>query len=164
MTPVLAAVVKNTRTATEKTDFNKIMENTNSDKTQDLLKNIQKFSPKKLKMLDDIGILYNQTEIDKASLLFSELIFIAKSICGLKSVLLNRPQTEESKKNLIKEYQANMNLVSKKIMSILEHAGFDTKISFKEKYFGTDEKSLHNFIELIDDLGVCKDYFNSLQK
>jgi len=132
-------------------------------KTQDLLKEIQKFSGKKLRRINDIGILYNQTEIEKEGLLFTDLIFTAKSICGLKSVLLNKPQTEESKKKLIIEYQSNLNLVSKKVMSILDHANFDTKESFKNKYFSTDDKSLHNLIELIDDLGVCKDYFNSLK-
>jgi hypothetical protein len=139
------------------------MENTISEKTQELLREIQKFSSKKLKRISDIGILINQTERDKAGLLFSDLIFTAKSICGLKSVMLNKPQTEESKKTLVREYQTNMNLVSKKIITILENSSFDTKTDFKEKYFSTDDKSLHNLIELIDDLGVCKDYFNSLK-
>jgi hypothetical protein len=134
-----------------------------SKKTEELISEIEKFSESKLKCMNDIGILIELSEINKSSILFSDVMFTAKFICGLKSVLLKKTNTAEVKKNLLKEYRTNLDIIIKKIKSILETSDEGIKDMFEKKYFGNDEISLHNLIDIIDELGICKNYYNSIR-
>lgn len=132
-----------------------------SDETRNLLKIINDFSSKKIKNTFEISALIEAGTLPDGKKKFEELIFTSKYVNGLKSVLSNRSITgDQYIENMFNEFNVNL----QKVIGLLKEVitGFDKNISaqFENKYFLLDQESIINSMELIEDLSLCKEFFN----
>lgn len=132
-----------------------------SDETRNLLKIINDFSSKKIKNTFEISALIEAGTLPDGKKKFEELIFTSKYVNGLKSVLSNRSITgDQYIENMFNEFNVNL----QKVIGLLKEVitGFDKNISaqFENKYFLLDQESIINTMELIEDLSLCKEFFN----
>lgn len=132
-----------------------------SDETRNLLKIINDFSSKKIKNTFEISALIEAGTLPYGKKKFEELIFTSKYVNGLKSVLSNRSITgDQYIENMFNEFNVNLQKVIGMLKEVI--TGFDKNISaqFENKYFLLDQESIINTMELIEDLSLCKEFFN----
>lgn len=132
-----------------------------SDETRNLLKIINDFSSKKIKNTFEISALIEAGTLPDGKKKFEELIFTSKYVNGLKSVLSNRSITgDQYIENMFNEFNVNLQKVIGMLKEVI--TGFDKNISaqFENKYFLLDQESIINTMELIEDLSLCKEFFN----
>lgn len=132
-----------------------------SDETRNLLKIINDFSSKKIKNTFEISALIEAGTLPDGKKKFEELIFTSKYVNGLKSVLSNRSITgDQYIENMFNEFNVNLQKVIGMLKEVI--TGFDKNISaqFENKYFLLDQESIINSMELIEDLSLCKEFFN----
>jgi len=93
---------------------------------------------------------------------FKELIFTAKYVNGLKKVLADRTiNNDKYMEKMFEEFNKNMQKVIDLIRKIVECTAEIEKKYFNEKYFLMNHESLVNTMGLIEDLSLCKEYFNN---
>ncbi len=130
-----------------------------SDKTVDLIFKINEFSGKRVKNVFEVSFLIESalsSEIKRKE--FEDLIFTAKYVNGLKSVLSNRIITgNEYMEKMFDEFNKNF----QKFLDQLKVMTFESmNKQYTGKYFALDQQSINNSMELIEDLSLCKTYFN----
>ena len=93
---------------------------------------------------------------------FKDLIFTGKYVSGLKKVLAGRTiNNDKYIEKMFEEFNQNLQKVIDLMKNIIEDTGEPEKKFFNEKYFLMNHKSIVNTMELIEDLSLCKEYFNN---
>ncbi|MFW9951195.1 MAG: hypothetical protein ACFFKA_13835 [Candidatus Thorarchaeota archaeon] len=131
-----------------------------SRETTDLLNNIDIHSISGIKNKVDVSLII-ELKFNSDRQYFDDIIFDAKYIKGLTTILMDKERTEVNAK-LSEEYKKSIIEFRAKLIELAEKV-LDTELKFIKDYFGTDIDSLNNLIDLIGDLAECKKYFNYLK-
>lgn len=128
---------------------------------KDLVIKISEHSESNIKNLFEVTTLLEISKAEEMNGLFRQLIFSAKYVNGLKSILANRAiNKDQYMEKIFGEFNTNI----QKFISILDVMTAQSKESvrkfFNDKYFLMNQESMTNTMELIEDLTVCKEYFN----
>lgn len=130
-----------------------------SDKTSDLILDINGFSDRKIINIFEVSYLIESALTSPSKKKdFDELIFTAKYVNGLKGVLSNRIITgDEYMEKIFDEFNKNL----QKFINLLKQITFENMSRhFNDRYFILDQESIKNSMELIEDLSLCKEYLN----
>jgi len=130
-----------------------------SDKTKILLEEIEKHSGEKITHFDTVGVLIDLSE-DNNGKLFNDLIFSAKYLKGLSTILNKEIDSDTTRMNLTKEFQDNLALFINQISDLIDSGNIEIKQNFQNKYFEPKPEILFNLFALINDLTLVKNYFN----
>ncbi len=130
-----------------------------SDNTKILLKEIEKHSGEKIMNFDDIGVLFDLSAENNEKI-FDDLIFTAKYLKGLSTVLNKEIDSNTTRMNLTKEFQENLAFLIKYISDIIDSGNIQIKENFQKKYFEPKPEILFNLFDLINDLTLVKNYYN----
>jgi len=131
-----------------------------SENTQKLISEIQNFSGNRLKNVNDTGLLIELSDTGNSEDPFFDVLFISKFLYGSKAILSK--ENDIDKEKLLKEFQLNLSDLKRIIKEIIEENN-EITAKFDKKYFELTQESMSNLYELISDLKICKDYFNSLK-
>ncbi|MDZ4711716.1 MAG: hypothetical protein SGI89_05255 [bacterium] len=126
-----------------------------------LVTKISDHSESNLKNLFEVTTLLEISKAEEMNGRFRQLIFSAKYVNGLKSVLGNRAiNKDQYMEKIFGEFNTNI----QKVVSILDEMTVQSKENvrkfFNDKYFLMNHESIANTMELIEDLSLCKEYFN----
>jgi len=145
-----------------------------SQKTSDLVQELDKFSGSKIKNIEDLSNLIELAEQSQKYKLFYGIQFTAKYLNGLGKILQtgavptgknengNPPQSpEEAKEKIMKEYKDNLLKLTNYLKDLLTSANENTKAEFESKYLSLSKPSLVNLTTLIYDLSWLKKFNNS---
>ena len=93
---------------------------------------------------------------------FKDLIFIAKYIKGLKSVLSNQiVNKDDFMERMFEEFNKNVQKFSGNLKNIIDCSDDKVKLHFTNKYFELKQESLVNTMELAEDLSSFKEFLNA---
>lgn len=133
-----------------------------SDTTNSLIEKINDHSQKPLKNVYEVSVIIENTKKDRNVELFKELIFTAKYVNGLKSVLSNQIiNRDDFMERMFEEFNKNIQKFSDNLKISIESSGDKIKSHFNGKYFELNHNCMINIMELIEDLSKCKEFFNS---
>lgn len=132
-----------------------------SDKTNNLIDDINSESVSPVKNLYEFSVIaetaFSKDKIDE----FKDLIFNAKYVKGLKSVLSNRTvNADDFTEKIFDEFNSSLKKFIDLLKNILNDADEKIFLHFNEKYFQLNHECIVNSLELIDDLSLCKEYLN----
>lgn len=100
---------------------------------------------------------FSKDKIDE----FKVLIFNAKYVKGLKSVLSNRiVNADDFTEKIFDEFNSSLRKFIDLLKNILNDADEKIFLHFNERYFQLNHECIVNSLELIDDLSLCKEYLN----
>ena len=126
----------------------------------ELLEELNNQSPGFLKNYNDIRVLIDKSREKSSEVSFNELMFSAKYIKGLRTVLskitINGDAYQEK---IFNEFTKNIEKFSLQIKSLLNNSG-DLLNGFEKKYFEMEHECMANLMSLIDDLSLCKEFYN----
>jgi hypothetical protein len=131
-----------------------------SEETIDLILDIKEFSGGKLKNEFELSALIEYTIFRKNIKAFEEIIFKAKFLKGLNKVMAGNIENQENKDKLLSEYTAELTSLTELINEALSDSDPVIKDSFANKYFELTPECFLNLNFLLEDLSVCKDFFN----
>ena len=131
-----------------------------SEETIDLILDIKEFSGGMLKNEFELSALIEFTHTNKADVSFKDIIFKAKFLKGLAKVMAISVESEENSGKFMSEYTTELKNLTELIQKGLQISDPIILNSFKNKYFELTPESFINMNFLIEDLSVCKDYFN----
>jgi len=131
-----------------------------SEETIDLILDIKEYSGGKLRNEFELSALIEFTINRNNQRTFNNIIFKAKFLKGLSKVLAGNIDSEENRQKLLAEYTEEFKNFAELIKDSL--SGYDPIIneSFSHKFFELTPDCLMNLNILVEDLSVCKDYFN----
>ncbi|MBV6477616.1 MAG: hypothetical protein HGGPFJEG_00355 [Ignavibacteria bacterium] len=125
-----------------------------------LLEKINVVAPELLQNYDDVKVILELCGYENSPVSFNELMFNAKYIKGLRTVLSKFPINEdEYMQKMFKEFTSNLEKFSLQLKSLLADSG-DAVTLFNKKYFELEHDCMANLMSLINDLSLCKEYFN----
>lgn len=134
-----------------------------SEKTIDLILDIKEFSGGKLKNEFELSALIEYTKTKPNKISFESIIFKAKFLKGLSKIIAVNPDSKEDTDKLLSEYTEEL----KKLTLLIRDSLTDTDSvilgMFKNKFFELTQECFLNLNLLIEDLSVCKDFFNDLK-
>ena len=131
-----------------------------SEETIDLILDIKEYSGGKLKNEFELSALIEFTINRQNNKTFDDIIFKAKFLKGLSKVLAGKIESKESRDKLFSEYTEefkNFTELIKDTLSILDPIVSE---SFMQKFFKLTPECFMNLNLLLEDLSVCKDFFN----
>jgi len=131
-----------------------------SEKTIDLILDIKEFSGGKLKNEFELSALIEYTIYKENRKIFDDIIFKAKFLKGLSKVMAGKIESQENRGKLLEEYTAELTSLTESINNAFTDSDPVIKDSFLNKYFELTPESFMNLNLLLEDLSVCKDYFN----
>ena len=132
-----------------------------SGKTEKLISDINSFSDKSIKNIYEISVLADIYISKNRKAEFMDLIFSAKYVRGLKSVLSNKTiNADNFTEKMFNEFNTNLQKVMEQLKNITDDSEVPAKKIFSDKYFQMDQSSISNTMELIEDLSLCKEFFN----
>lgn len=134
-----------------------------SEQTIDLILDIKEFSGGKLKNEFELSALIEYTKIKTNNISFDDIIFKAKFLKGLSKVIAVNTDSKENSDKLLAEYSDELKNLVILIQNSLQNSDDIIVNSFKNKFFELTPECFLNLNFLIDDLSVCKDYFNDLK-
>lgn len=145
-----------------------------SQKTQDILLELNDFSGGKIKNTSDLSYLIEIAGISQKDKLFYDIQFTAKYINGLTKVLQSnvnltpKPQTGESvadpeaaRVKIMEEYKKNAVKFTAYLKDLLADADENVRNSLEERYLQLNRTSMVNLTSLIYDLSWLKKYYNT---
>ena len=144
-----------------------------SQKTTDLVAELDKFSGSKIKNPEEISILIEIAEQSKKDRLFYDIQFTAKYLNGLGKIMQTgviatskngneNPQSpEEAKEKVMKEYRDNVQKFAKYLRELLIGADENSKKDFEDKFLTLNRNSMVNLTRLFYDLSWLKKFYNS---
>lgn len=132
-----------------------------SESSKKLIEKINDHSSRPLKNIYELTFLL-ESALKKEKLdEFKDLIFTAKYVNGLKNVLSDRIITgDEFMEKIFDEFNKNLRKFINILRSISVPSDSNTEKFFEDKYFRLDQDSVVNSMELIEDLTLCKEFFN----
>jgi hypothetical protein len=131
-----------------------------SKETNELIINLKEYSSDNIKNVEDLSWIIELTYSNNNEKEFLEIIFQGKYLKGLKNVLGKNIDDENTIVKLTDEFKSNLEKLSSKISTIIERADKELTHSFKNKYFNLTQECMTNYMTLIDDFSICKNYFN----
>jgi len=131
-----------------------------SEETIDLILDIKEFSGGKLKNEFELSALIEFTHTNKSDISFNDIIFKAKFLKGLAKVMAVSVESKENSEKFMTEYTTELKKLTELIQKGLQKSDPLILNTFKNKYFDLTPESFINMNFLIEDLSVCKDYFN----
>jgi hypothetical protein len=150
-----------------------------SQKTSDLISELDRFSGSKIKNADDLSFLIEITESSQKQKLFGDIQFTAKYLNGLTKILESnvnlstnkntgngepQPDIGESREKILQEYKANMLKLIAYLKDLLTEADGNVKGMLEEKYLALSKESMKNMTTLIYDLSWLKKFNNSKRR
>ncbi len=164
MIPVIAEAARNLKTATEES-AKKLLNNGHmeiSGEAKEILDKLNDNLPEFLKNNFEISVIIEAALRKKSNQNFNDLIFKAKYINGLKSILSNRIVTgDDFMGKIFSEFNKNLRefsaLLEKISASVKDE---NTEDHFKRKFFELDQESIVNIMSLIEDLTLIKEHLN----
>lgn len=133
-----------------------------SDNTNSLIEKINDHTQEPLKNVYEVSVIIENSIKDRNFDLFKELIFTAKYVKGLKSVLSNQIiNRDDFMERMFEEFNKNVQKFSDNLNISIDSSGDNIKSHFNRKYFELNHTCLINVMELIEDLSKCKEFFNS---
>ena len=144
-----------------------------SQKTLDIITELNDFSGSKIKNPNDIANLIELAEQSQKEELFYDIQFTAKYLNGLGKIMQSGviptskegkdgPQSsEEAKEKVMKEYRDNVKKFAAYINDLMLDADENTKSEFMDKFLALNRTSMVNLTTLIYDLSWLKKYYNS---
>lgn len=128
----------------------------------ELLHDVCKNDIAALKNTEDVKFLFQLCNDDSALISFERLIFDAKYIHGLRSVLGKFSINEDRyMEKIFGEFSSNLEKFTKHLKSISESAEKSAAADFQKKYLRLDQENMVSLMSLIDDLSVCKEHLNN---
>ncbi len=134
-----------------------------SEETIDLILDIKEFSGGKLKNEFELSALIEYTKTRPNSITFDSIIFKAKFLKGLSKVIAVNSDSKEDMEKLLSEYTEELKNLTILIQDSLIDSDAVIMSSLKNKFFELTPDCFLNLNLLIEDLSVCKDYFNDLK-
>ncbi len=134
-----------------------------SDDTIDLILEIKEFSGGKLKNEFELSALIEQTYSKHSDVSFHDIIFKAKFLKGLSRVMAVSFDSKDNADKYISEYSSELKNLTELILDVLNNSNPIILNTFKSKFFDLTPDCLLNLNMLIEDLSVCKDYFNDIK-
>lgn len=131
-----------------------------SEKTIDLILDIKEFSGGKLKNEFELSALIEFTHTNKSDISFKDIIFKAKFLKGLAKVMAVSVESKENSEKFMTEYTTELKNLTELILNALQNSDPVILNTFKNKYFELTPDCFINMNLLIEDLSVCKDYYN----
>lgn len=131
-----------------------------SEATIDLIFDLKEYSSDSIKNMEDLSRIIELTFSNNNEKEFMEIIFQGKYLKGIKNVLGKKIDDENTRIKLTDEFKSGMENLSSKISTIAEQADKELAHTFKNKYFNTTQECMTNYVSLIDDFSICKNYFN----
>ncbi len=132
-----------------------------SPKTEKLVREILSYSDKPIEHVYEITSLIETVLLNETTKEFDDLIFTAKYVNGLKKVVSGRIVNKDGyMEKMFAEFNINLQRVVDILKSIIAGSEDQIKKFFNEKYFNLNQKSMVNLMALVEDLAVCKEYFN----
>lgn len=134
-----------------------------SEDTIDLILDIKEFSGGKLKNEFELSALIEYTNTGNSDVSFRDIIFKAKFLKGLMKVISVSSVPKENSEKFMSEYTSELKNLTELILKGLNNSNPSISDSFTSKFFELTPESLMSLNLLIEDLSVCKDYFNDLK-
>ena len=131
-----------------------------SEETIDLILDIKEYSGGKLKNEFELSALIEFTINNKNKKTFDDIIFKAKFLKGMSKVMAGTIENEESREKLLAEYTEELKGLTELIKDTLSQLDPVITGSFIQKFFELTPECFMNLNLLVEDLSVCKDYFN----
>ncbi len=134
-----------------------------SVQTKELVEKINFFSDKFIKNNFEVSYLIQSASNSGKPDLFNSLIFKAKYVRGLKSILSTGNITGDKYiEKIYSEFQLNLEEFIEQLRSIVVLLPDNISVHFSEKYLLLDHNSIGNIMDLIEDLSLCKEYYNAV--
>lgn len=131
-----------------------------SKETNELIFDLMEYSSDNIKNVEDLSWIIELTYSNNNEKEFLEIIFQGKYLKGLKNVLRKKIDDENTRIKLTDEFKSNLEKLSSKISTTIEQADKELAHGFKNKYFNLTQECITNYMTLIDDFSICKNYFN----
>ena len=131
-----------------------------SEETIDLILDIKEYSGGKLRNEFELSALIEFTINNKNKKTFDDIIFNAKFLKGISNVMAGNIESEESREKLLAEYTEELKGLTELIKDTLSQLDPVITGSFIQKFFELTPECFMNLNLLVEDLSVCKDYFN----
>jgi len=127
---------------------------------------VEKFSNKKLLIIDDLQKLASTAVNSLQQELFFSIAFSAKYIQGLVRVLQQAGTNPEIKnlEQIKKDLTENMEQITTNLKILVANESSEVKAAFEEKYFSLTAESFANLQNLLHDLEWVKIYQNHLKR
>ncbi|HMQ68813.1 MAG TPA: hypothetical protein PKA90_09590 [Ignavibacteria bacterium] len=133
-----------------------------SENTKTLIEEINDKTQKPLKNIYEVSVIIENTGNENKAGLFKDLIFTAKYVKGLKKVLSGQVVNKDDfMERMFEEFNKNVLKFSEYLKDSVESSDEKTKTHFSRKYFELNHECLLNTMELIEDLSMCKEFFNA---
>ena len=127
-----------------------------SEKTNDLILEIN--SKGKLKNIFELSFLIEETYSKGNEKAFQDIIFAARYVYGLFSVIKANFNTDLVNDSIKDEYSGALISLKNGIKAVTDMT--DMKNHFESKFYGLSQDCIMNFMVLVEDLSICKNYFN----
>lgn len=120
---------------------------------------MNEFSGGKLKNIFELSFFIEYSEKDDRFSVFQDILFDSKYLNGLASVLSDARNSELINDNLKSEFSSTLLGLKNKITSYI--SGLQGEEEFNVKFLGVSRECLNEFISLIADFAVAKEFYNN---
>lgn len=132
------------------------------NEVKDLIFNINEYSERSIKNIYEVSVLMDSALSLGKNKEFKELIFTAKYVNGLKSVLSNRSiNVDKYMEKIFDEFNQNLQKFFELMKTVIADCDGNAVKYFNDKYFQMNQENIVNGMGLIEDLSLCKEYLNS---
>jgi hypothetical protein len=131
-----------------------------SEETIDLILDIKEYSGGKLKNEFELSALIEFTINRQNEKAFRDIIFKAKFLKGMSKIMAGNIESNDSREKLLAEYAEELRKLTDLITITLSNSDPVIIDSFGKKFFELTPESYMNLNLLVEDLSVCKDFFN----
>lgn len=132
-----------------------------SEETNNLIDDVNSGSVNPVKNLYELSVIAEIALAGNKLNEFKDLIFTAKFIKGLKSVLNNRiVNADDFTEKIFGEFNSSLRKFIGQLKNYLNDSDEMIFKHFTDRYFRMDHDCILSTLELIDDLSLCKEYLN----
>ncbi len=132
-----------------------------SDVTNNLIDDVNSGSVHPIKNLYEFSVIAEIAIAGNKLKEFKDLIFTAKYIKGLKSVLNNRiVNADDFTEKIFDEFNSSLRKFIGQLKNYLNDSDEMIFKHFTDRYFRLDHDCILSTLELIDDLSLCKEFLN----
>ena len=131
-----------------------------SEETIDLILDIKEYSGGKIRNEFELSALIEFTVNKQNKKAFDDIVFKAKFLKGLSKVMAGNIESKENREKLLAEYTEELKKLTELIKGTLSNPEPIVINTFNQKFFELTPECFMNLNLLIEDLSVCKDFFN----
>ncbi|MGV8017654.1 MAG: hypothetical protein AB2L26_05635 [Ignavibacteria bacterium] len=130
-----------------------------SEEINNLAQDINDFSKGNIKNIFELSLFIGISEKNNRESDFQDILFGSKYLYGLAAVLSDVRNSELINDNLKSEFSSTLLSLKNKITVYIE--GLQGEKKFTDKFLGISQDCLNNFLSLVADFAVAKEYYNS---